>query len=148
MNENVANANVMVRSYAQWVRMEIHAENTNLKVQNLVKGWGKFHVDGDKNREISPTDVNNRTILSGESYVISACGRSGAGSGTDGNFDLFDGEVKVGNYHWSCPWGSKPNESTWTPAETAGDAYEVTVKGANLDSGALGNITIVCTKKV
>lgn len=136
-------------SYAQWIRMEIQSENLELKMSNLVKGWGKFHADGNKDKEIDKSDVlGDGKIPSGESKVISACGRESASSGTDGSFELYDGPTKIGKYYWSCPWGSKPNESTWTAGDEAGNKYKVTITGANLDSGAIGNVSIICNRNV
>ncbi|OYY23501.1 MAG: hypothetical protein B7Y65_03535 [Azorhizobium sp. 35-67-15] len=48
-------------------------------------------------------------------YERGARGRENASSGTEGSFDLYDGEMNIGNYYWDCPWGRKTNTSTWTP---------------------------------
>ena len=67
---------------------------------------------GDKDYEISVGDIENATILPGENFMISSCGRSDSASGTEGEFEIYeDGGGKVRHFYWSCPWGSKIN--TW-----------------------------------
>jgi len=132
-------------AYAQWVSIKIIAHGTTLRIKNVKLNWGKFHQTGNKEVEISPDDINKITIEPKRETVINSCGRSDAGSGTEGNFDIFDGDIKVGNYYWECPWGSKKNTSRWTPDSSEG--YVTQVTGGSLDSGALGNITIKCVKE-
>jgi hypothetical protein len=131
-------------AYAQWVSITITSRGTTLSLKNADLAYGKFHQTGNKDEEISPDDINEITINSGKSAVINSCGRENSPSGTEGRFDIFDGEVKVGEYYWDCPWGSKTNNSTWTPDDL--DNYVTQVTGGSLDSGALGNITIKCVK--
>lgn len=132
-------------AYAQWVSIKIIAHGTTLRIKNAKLRWGKFHQTGNKEVEISPDDINKITIEPKRETFINSCGRSDSGSGTEGDFDIFDGDTKVGHYHWDCPWTQKKNTSTWTPDSSEG--YLTQVAGANLDSGALGNITIECVKK-
>jgi hypothetical protein len=129
---------------AQWVSITIISRGTTLSIQNASLEYGKFYKNGNKDEEISSDEINQITINSGQSAVINSCGRSDSPSGTEGRFDIFDGEVKVGEYYWDCPWGSKTNTSTWTPYDL--DNYVAQVTGGSLDSGALGNITIKCVK--
>jgi hypothetical protein len=131
-------------AYAQWVVMTVGATGTTLSIKNAQLAWGKFYQYNDKDREVSSDDVNKIQIASGNVAVIASCGREDAASGTEGSFDLYDGEVNVGTYYWDCPWGSKTNTSTWTPS--LNENYVTQVTGANLDSGALGNVTIKCVK--
>jgi len=131
-------------AHAQWVSITITSEGTTFSIRNAELIQGKFHETGNKDQEISSFEIDNITIESDQSAVINSCGRSESQSGTEGRFDIFDGEVKVGEYYWECPWGSKTNTSTWTPYES--DNYSTEVTGGDLDSGALGNITIKCVK--
>lgn len=131
-------------AYAQWVSITITSLETTLIIKNAALAYGKFHQTGNKDAEILPDAINKITINSRQSAVINSCGRSDSPSGTEGRFDIFDGEVKVGQYYWDCPWGSKTNTSIWTPFEL--DHYVTQVTGGSLDSGALGNITIKCVK--
>ncbi|MFG1424659.1 aegerolysin family protein [Roseixanthobacter glucoisosaccharinicivorans] len=125
-------------AYAQWAEFTIKAVNCSVMLKNVVHQWGKFYI-GSKDNEISPDKLEGKVIKPGDSYTFGACGRENASSGTEGSFDLYDGDKNIGNYYWDCPWGSKTNTSTWTPGS---DAYIGQQTGANLNSGALGNITI------
>lgn len=134
-------------AYAQWATFTI-STTVKLTVKNVTSNWGKFYRDGNKDAEISRSDIEGHNIEPGEAYTISTCGREHSASGTEGNFDLYDGTKKVGNYYWDCPWGRKENISRWTPADPPLTSRYVTqVTGGNLDSGALGNVFIVCVKK-
>ena len=131
-------------AYAQWVVITIGATGTTLSIKNAQHAWGKFFNNPNKDAEISPDDINKITITSGNVGVIASCGREHDASGTEGSFDIYDGETHVGNYYWDCPWVLKSNQSTWTPSLS--ENYVTQVTGANLDSGALGNVTIRCVK--
>jgi hypothetical protein len=134
-------------AYAQWVTISIYPSNYRATLKNVSHSWGKFYRD-KKDDEIAPGDIEGHVIESGQSYTISACGRSDASSGTEGSFDIYDGNVKVGTYTWDCPWGSKDNSSQWNPSgpNPPLNNYNTQQTGANLYSGALGDITIVTTK--
>jgi hypothetical protein len=129
-------------AYAQWVTMTIKP-NYNATLKNVAHSWGKFYDGNNKDNEIQPSAIEGHVIKAGDSYIIGACGRSDASSGTEGSFDIYDGDVKVGTLTWDCPWGSKTNSYQWTPND---DNYSTQVTGANLDSGALGNMVIVSKK--
>jgi len=129
-------------AYAQWVAITIRPANCKLTIKNVVHQWGKFY-SGSKDKEVDPSSINGTQIDAGDAYAISACGREDSASGTEGSFDLYDGNAHVGTYSWDCPWGSKTNSSTWSPAQ---DNYVAQITGANLDSGALGNVEIKVAK--
>lgn len=131
-------------AYAQWVVITVKARNTSLSIRNAHLSWGKFYQNPNKDQELSADDINKIVIPANNNAVIASCGRSDSASGTEGSFDIYDGQTNVGNYYWNCPWGSKTNTSTWTPNDT--DRYVTQVTGGNLDSGALGNISIDCVK--
>ena len=125
-------------AYAQWVDINIQPKNIDVKIKNPVHEWGKFYA-GSKDNEIDPSKIDNTIINKEDSYHISACGRSDAAAGTEGSFDLYHDNTHIGTYYWCCPWGSKTNTSTWT---SSSDNYIVQNTGGNLDSGALGNVTL------
>lgn len=129
-------------AYAQWVSIKVSAKLCDLTIKNVVQEWGKFYK-GEKDNEVDPKNINNTMIKNENSYVISACGRENSPSGTEGSFDLYDGETHIGSYLWDCPWGSKTNTSTWNSDNSN---YVTQVTGANLDSGALGNVNITVVK--
>lgn len=131
-------------AYAQWISVEIKSIGTTLSIKNAQHPWGKFYQCGDKDKEISVDDINKITITSGNVVSICACGRENASSGTEGSFDIYDGNVEVGTFYWECPWGSKRNHVTWTPSGS--DDHIAQVAGGNLDSGAIGNVSIKCVK--
>ncbi|MCB1194181.1 MAG: aegerolysin family protein [Leptospiraceae bacterium] len=125
-------------AYAQWISINIKPKGFNAIIRNVKSDWGKFY-QGSKDNEVNIDAINNHIINDGEGFDISSCGREEATSGTEGSFDIYDGSTHIGNYYWDCPWGSKTNTSTWTPSN---DNYLAQVSGANLDSGALGDIAI------
>lgn len=105
--------------------------------------WGKVYRCGNKDNEVKPPT----SIAS--SVEICCCGRSDSPSGTEGSFNLVDkaNNKIIGTYYWDCPWGSKTNTSTWTPVDSSSSSpYLTQVTGANLDSGALGNVSLRCAK--
>lgn len=130
-------------AYAQWVSVNIQISGFTAILTNVIHEWGKFYADGDKDKEVPPSDIEGTSITTGNNYTINACGRSNAAAGTQGSFDIYDGTTLVGSYSWDCPWGSKTNTSTWTPHN---ENYVGQQTGANLDSGALGNVTLKVVK--
>ncbi|WP_281233264.1 aegerolysin family protein [Flavobacterium gelatinilyticum] len=132
-------------AYAQWIEVKIVSENMTLKVQNAKLSWGKFYEYGNKDKELSTSEINNITVDSGTSTRICSCGRSDASSGTEGSFDLYDGDTKIGSFNWDCPWGKKKNSFNWSQSASK-DSYSTDREGGNTDSGAIGNVTITCVK--
>ena len=101
-----------------------------------------FSCSGNKDNEVDPSYYNNRVINPYGSMELDACGRSDAASGTEGHFDLVDtsdNNKVIRSFYWDCPWGSKTNQWVISQANSKWDVYS---KGANLDSGALGTITV------
>lgn len=131
-------------AYAQWVAISITAQNLNVTIKNVALDAGKFYANGNKDKEIPKSDIEGHIINVGETYKINSCGRSDAAEGTEGAFDIYDSDIKIGKYSWDCPWGSKTNKSDW---HSYSSSYTVDVEGGNLDSGALGDITIKIAKK-
>jgi len=125
-------------AYAQWVEITVKPANCSVVLKNLVHNWGKFYI-GSKDNEVPADRLENKVIRPGDAFTFGACGRENASSGTEGSFDVYDDARHVGTYYWDCPWGSKTNTSTWTPGS---DAFIGQQTGANLNSGALGNVLI------
>merc|ERR1711879_1096303 len=44
------------------------------------------------------------SVGAGSSEKVSSCGRSDSASGTEGKFDIYDGDNRVCTVYWSCPW--------------------------------------------
>jgi hypothetical protein len=97
-------------AYSQWIKVTIESRNLNIGVQNAYLGWGKFHAEGNKDREISNQEITSIVVHDGESKTISSCGRENASNGTAGRFDLYDGGTKIGTFSWDNPWGGKRND--------------------------------------
>ena len=135
-----------ITAHAQWIEVKIVSENMTLQVKNASLDWGKFYEKGDKGKEISADKVNKITVESGKEESICSCGKSSTATGTEGRFDLYDGETKIGKFYWDCPWWSKKNTFTWTPEEDIQDDYYTTCQGGHADSGAIGEVTIICIR--
>ncbi|MFA8301323.1 MAG: aegerolysin family protein [Hyphomicrobiales bacterium] len=127
-------------AYAQWVEINISPLNFEMTVKNVKLDWGKFYEKGNKDKEINKSEIEGMTVDKGQKKVICACGRSDSPSGTEGSFELYNGDELIGKYYWDCPWGSKTNTSTWTAKN---DKYLTQAELGNLDSGAIGQVTIV-----
>lgn len=127
-------------AYAQWATFTVSTKGCSIVLKNVVHQWGKFYSPNNKDNEISESDLDGKVITDGNSFKFGACGRESAAAGTEGSFDIYDGNTLVASYHWDCPWGSKTNHSNLTMHDS--DDYIVQVTGANIDSGALGNVFI------
>src|SRR5688572_6080310 len=104
--------------YAQWVVFVIeNATHSELRLQNVWLKWGKWHQIEDKDGEIvSNCDgkvcapFEGSVIRIGHKHAMASCGREHSPSGTEGEFDVFDGYgERVCHVYWSCPWGAKTN---------------------------------------
>ncbi|SMP14427.1 aegerolysin family protein [Flavobacterium hercynium] len=133
-------------AYSQWVVVKIVSENMTLKVQNAKLDYGKFYKKDNKDHTISIADINKITIASGKIDYVCSCGRSGSSTGTEGRFELFEGDTKIGEFGWDCPYWKKTNHFNWTQVEATKKTYSTNMEGGNKDSGAIGNITITCVK--
>lgn len=133
-------------AYSQWIDVKIVSENMTMNVKEAKLDWGKFYKQGDKDKEISTADINKIAVESGKDARICSCGRSGSATGTEGSFELYDGEIKIGKFYWDCPWWKKDNSFSWTQEESTKSSYSTNMEGGNTDSGAIGNVTITCIK--
>ncbi|KAF8687636.1 hypothetical protein AX14_003645, partial [Amanita brunnescens Koide BX004] len=102
------------KAYAQWVVITLNNSSTKaVVVKNVGLSWGKFHEEGNKDKEIPVSDIENTEIPPGGEFRINSCGRENASSGTEGEFDIYEVDSnKVRHFYWDCPWGSSTN--TWT----------------------------------
>ncbi|MCR3756140.1 MAG: hypothetical protein HNEKOMLI_00926 [Sodalis sp. Psp] len=98
-------------SYNEWVEITVTPLNVELRIQGVRAKWGKFYLDGDKDKEIPGDSLNGLSLKPNMPHTVYACGRKGAAAGTEGEFYLLDQNVKVAKYNWSDPWGSGPVES-------------------------------------
>ncbi|RGP64278.1 aegerolysin family [Fusarium sporotrichioides] len=132
-------------AYAQWVYILIQNKiaSGEISIRNVNLNWGKFYQWDNKDNEISVDAVKQIVIASGKTAGVASCGRSDASSGTEGSFDLYDGDTKICNIYWDCPWGSKTNTFT---VGSVDDDYIVQATGANLNSGAIGTVNVKVAK--
>lgn len=101
---------------------------------------GKFFEWSNKDHEISSAEVESKSAgANGGEVGVASCGRSDASSGTEGSFDVYDGDTHVCHIYWDCPWGSKHNKFEIT---NINDDYGASYDGASLDSGAIGTVTV------
>ena len=133
-----------------WTRIIIRAENAILKLKELNLVWGKIHEYGNFDKELPASDYMNKNIRSGRSMYIHLAGRSNSPSGTEGSFEIFDGDVKIGKFQWECPYKGD-NSIKWNYAAMDGDNYaeenyKVSTLWHNKTGGALENVTVICTK--
>ncbi|KAK7052820.1 Aegerolysin Aa-Pri1 [Paramarasmius palmivorus] len=131
-----------IMAYAQYIIIILHnVGNGPMKVKNVSLSWGKFHADGNKDKEISKDEIEGKVIGPDEKFQINSSGRSDASSGTEGSFDLVDvndNNKTIRHFYWDCPWGSKVN--TWT-VNGSNSKWMVEHQGANLYGGAIGTVT-------
>jgi hypothetical protein len=132
-----------VLAESQWTRVTIEAKLCDVSVKNANRSWGKFYeCPNSKGTEVSDATINSIRIPQGEKAMICACGRANSSSGTEGTFELYDNNVKIGKYYWESPW-SGSNKATWT---SASDKYVVQLTGGNFSSGALGDTNLKVVK--
>ncbi|CAA7264053.1 unnamed protein product [Cyclocybe aegerita] len=130
-------------AYAQWVIIILHNTGAKpLKLKNLKPSYGKLHADGDKDKEVYPSEYEGKVLGPDDKLQINACGRSDAAEGTTGDFDLVDpneNDKVIRHFYWDCPWISKTN--TWT-VSGSNSKWMVEYSGQNLNGGGLGTITV------
>lgn len=134
-------------AYAQWIEIRIVAENCSLQIKDASLEWGKFYKkDGEKSdqdTELKPDEIDKIQISSGRSAYVCSCGRESASSGTEGSFNIYDGEQKVTHVKWDCPWSGQNSRSH----ESDSEAYGITMTGGTSKSGSIGEVTVIVFKK-
>lgn len=104
-------------------------------------GRGKFYRYPDKDKEISASEVNKEVAGPGGDASIAACGRENASSGTEGSIDIYDGDVRVCNVYWDCPWAGR---NRFVPRNKNG-RYVVDHTDVS-DDGPIGEVTVKVVK--
>ncbi|KAL4878033.1 aegerolysin type hemolysin [Aspergillus karnatakaensis] len=129
-------------AYDQWVQINISnfAKDT-LDIEDSKLEWGKFYKNGDKDKEITPQQLDGTVIKDNAHASVYSCGREDAASGTQGSLDLYDqrSQEKVCTIHWDCPWGSSTN--TFGINNIAED-YSVVHGPYHKSGGALGVVKV------
>lgn len=123
------------RAEKLWCTLVIENRSSEtITIKNVQLQWGKF-CDGGKYskitslplspvrwffvnasstgygpcNEISPSDIDGKTVAPKKSYSIYTCGRQSSASGTEGSIDLYVKNEKIATVYWDCPWGMSPN---------------------------------------
>ena len=112
-------------------------------VQLLTRGTlnsGEFLESVGSPNPISDEDVNHLVARPRHLTHIVACSHHGDPAGTSGGYDVFDGDRKVCHVLWTCPL-NRGVRNTLDVLDLDTD-YEVEVKGANLDPGPIGHVSI------
>ncbi|KAJ4383711.1 hypothetical protein N0V85_008465 [Neurospora sp. IMI 360204] len=134
--------------YGDWTEIDIkNTSGKELSFRNCQHTNGAnstpVRVDvPDKNREISPNELNDKKIGSNGSYRFGACGRENTWSGCEGIVELWDtaANVVVAKIKYYSPHGTSYNQfsidcptSGWTASQT----------GAYLGNDQpMGNVTV------
>lgn len=153
-------------SNRQWVEFNINVEGFEATIKDTRLGWGKLYKPAEKDYQcgckkscVCPTCVDGAKIKSGESYKLASCGlsdaeawrsypinnvgRGDAPCGTDGYFQIFDGNKAVAKICWYNAHGSNASRYKVTVLDPA---YSVKAcdktcawKGMAYNSEILGN---------
>jgi hypothetical protein len=152
--------------YQQWVVVVLrNRSKTPVIIRNIDVKYGRFYKDGtpvqldccplsccpdslnvgNKDAVVNLGEIEGKEIAPGKQFKFNSCGKSDSPTGTEAEFDLIDkdtGEV-IRHVYWDCPYTSSRNTFT-----VSGDNEDWIVedKGANLDGGALGHVTITVNK--
>lgn len=136
--------NIVVASYAQWVSVHVKNLSPNtLHIADARLNWGKFYADGDKDKELSSSVIDQVVIASDNAHDINSCGRSNSASGTEGQFHITDGKRNICTLHWDCPWGGHNSFEV----RNVNSEYVVTAGSWNYDIGAIGNVDVEIRSK-
>ncbi|KAI1771103.1 aegerolysin type hemolysin [Hypoxylon cercidicola] len=136
-------------AYAQWVVIQIinNFRSGKINVKNARIFWGKFHDHTNKDNEIGSDIVSKIEIPANSTTKIYSCGRSDSATGTEGQFDLYDGDHKICTIYWDCPWGSKDNNFEIRDHDVVKTEYMVSKGDWNKYSGALGDVDVEIARK-
>ncbi|KAI9038245.1 aegerolysin type hemolysin [Aspergillus affinis] len=128
------------------IRLENKAKSGTLKLVSISFEHGRMYQEGDRDKELNQSDVENHEINAGDFYVFRACGKKGAAVGVEATFKLRDkdtGKDELSIYFVN-PWGSDPNDLR------VSDVYmdpawggKITVSGGiGHKTGPLGDVTV------
>lgn len=124
--------------------------NYSFQLTQLNLSSGKFYK-GDKDHEISASEVNKTVIPAQGQALVSSCGRSDAAIGTEGYLTIYewDGEheTKICRVYWSAPWGAHPNILNVLDWDPNTSNYSIHKDEVQQDS-TIGNVEIVFAKLV
>ncbi|KAF5139498.1 Asp-hemolysin [Metarhizium anisopliae] len=129
---------------APWVEFQIRnrMKKNDIHVRHARLDCGKYYK-GSQSYEISTSEVDNIIIAPGLLESVSSCGRQDSSSGTNGDFNLYDGNTKICNVSWDCcPWSRPANECQIQSYNPETSSYFVILGVWNSGPGAIGNVSI------
>ena len=129
-------------AYAEWmaVHIEVSSSVGTVGIRNAALQWGKFYNYPNKDNEISAGQVSEMNVTANNPQWIASCGRENASSGTQGSFDCYDGNKKMGTFVWDDPWASgATNTFAFHPAS---DAYSGTIIGGANSGPEIGELRL------
>lgn len=131
--------------YNQWVKFNISTKFCNIQIKHVVLKLGKFHEEGNIDKEINKVEIDDMIIHEDSTGVICACGRDDGEGVTEGYFEIYDVDNNrlITEIYWDCP--NYKRENLFIITEPPKD-YIICEHGANLNKGSLGNISIKITK--
>lgn len=136
---------VFYMPYNQWVKFNICPKFCDIQIKSVVLKLGKFHEDGNKDKEINKVEIDDMIINAGSTGIICSCGREADEGVTEGYFEIYDVNTNkvITEIYWECPGDKRENSFLFTEPP---EEYLICEYGANLYKGALGNISIKITK--
>lgn len=132
-------------AYAQWIAVHIEVSPVldKIGIRNAYTSWGKFYNYPDKDQEVPPQYVSDIDATTDRPVWIASCGRENASSGTQGSFDCYHENKKIGTFRWDCPWASgTANRFIFMPAS---DEYNGQIIGGSV-AGAIGELRLRLSK--
>lgn len=125
-------------AYADWIQVILdNKSNKALKTSGAYLQWGKFYDIPDNDKEVPTESVNNQPIPSKDTFQFASCGREHAASGTEGQIDIMDGDKRIFQLYWDCPFtGSNVLSRKYVAKNWYIDLPSVS------PSGAIGTVTV------
>ena len=129
-------------AYAEWIAVKVVVSKSigTVGIRNATLQWGKFYRYTNKDDEIPTEEVSSMNVQAGSPQWIASCGRENASSGTQGSFDCYDGNTKMGTFSWDDPWKSGAT-NTWSFTPASADYAGIT-SGGNATGTDIGEVTL------
>lgn len=89
--------------------------------------------------EIPISAINSKVADSGNLVAVNSCGRLNSPTGTEGHIDITDGNIRIAEIYWDCPWGHRNNT---VEVRSVDSRYSVTL-GPWERFNAIGNVDVV-----
>lgn len=135
--------------YSQWIQIILENKTSEtLQSSGTYLHWGKFYDFSDKDKELSISNVNDKMIGPNKTFKFASCGRENSPSGTEGQVDIMNGNERIFQLYWDCPYTgdnklyAKYVADKWYPfvpqISTSGATGTVTIKILRIGTYMLG----------